>query len=53
LPNGAAASISLLHKEQRMSPAAAEVRTQITYLLPTSRVNRVFWAPGADYNTGV
>lgn len=36
-----------------MSPAAAEVHTQITYLLPTSRVNRRFWAPGAEYNTGV
>ncbi|MEP7349816.1 MAG: CmcJ/NvfI family oxidoreductase [Sphingorhabdus sp.] len=36
-----------------MSPAAAEVRTQITYLLPSSRVNRRFWAPGEEYNTGV
>ncbi len=35
-----------------MSPAAAEVRTQITYLLPTSRINRRFWAPGEEYNTG-
>jgi hypothetical protein len=32
---------------------AADVQTQITYLLPTSRINRRFWAPGEEYNTGV
>ncbi len=36
-----------------MSLATAEVQTQITYLLPTSRINRRFWAPGEEYNTGV
>jgi hypothetical protein len=36
-----------------MSEAAAEVRTTIDYLVPTSRVNRRFWAPGKECNTGV
>lgn len=36
-----------------MSQAAAQVRSSIDYLLPTSRVNRRFWAPGREYNTGV
>ena len=36
-----------------MSPASAEVHTQIDYLLPSSRVNRRFWAPGKEYNTGL
>ncbi|MFM5948978.1 MAG: CmcJ/NvfI family oxidoreductase [Novosphingobium sp.] len=36
-----------------MSPAAAEVETTIDYLIPTSRINRRFWAPGKEYNTGV
>jgi hypothetical protein len=36
-----------------MSTAAAEVRTTIDYLVPTSRINRRFWAPGKEYNTGV
>jgi hypothetical protein len=36
-----------------MSNAAAEVKTKIEYLLPTSRINRRFWAPGEEYNTGV
>jgi hypothetical protein len=36
-----------------MSPAAAEVAAKIDYLLPTSRINRRFWAPGKEYNTGV
>lgn len=36
-----------------MSPAPAEIRTRIDYLLPTSRINRRFWAPGEEYNTGV
>ena len=30
-----------------------EVAVQITYLLPTCRINRRFWAPGEEYNTGV
>ena len=36
-----------------MSPAAAAVQTIIDYLLPTSRINRRFWAPGREYNTGL
>jgi hypothetical protein len=36
-----------------MSPATAEVRTTIDYLIPTSRINRRFWAPGKEYNTGI
>jgi hypothetical protein len=28
------------------------VETTIDYLIPTSRINRRFWAPGAEYNTG-
>ncbi len=35
-----------------MSRPGAELRTQITYLLPTSTINRRFWAPGEEYNTG-
>jgi hypothetical protein len=35
-----------------MSPAQPEIETQITYLLPTSTINRRFWAPGEEYNTG-
>jgi hypothetical protein len=35
------------------STAPAELETQITYLLPTSTINRRFWAPGEEYNTGV
>jgi hypothetical protein len=35
-----------------MSKAAAEIATTITYLLPTSTINRRFWAPGEEYNTG-
>ncbi len=33
--------------------AASEIQTKITYLLPSSRINRRFWAPGEEYNTGV
>ncbi len=33
--------------------AAPSVRAQISYLLPSSRVNRRYWAPGAEMNTGV
>jgi hypothetical protein len=36
-----------------MSIAAAEVQSAIDYLLPTSRINRRFWAPGKELNTGV
>jgi hypothetical protein len=36
-----------------MSEASAEVKAKIDYLLPTSRINRRFWAPGEEYNTGV
>ncbi len=35
------------------STAPTHVATQIDYLLPTSRINRRFWAPGEEYNTGV
>jgi hypothetical protein len=34
------------------SPSAA-VETTIDYLIPTSLINRRFWAPGEEYNTGV
>jgi hypothetical protein len=36
-----------------MSEPSAEIRTTIDYLLPTSRINRRFWAPGEEFNTGV
>jgi hypothetical protein len=36
-----------------MSAASMETQTIIHYLVPTSRVNRRFWAPGEEYNTGV
>ena len=36
-----------------MSQARAEVEAQIDYLVPTSRINRRFWAPGRELNTGV
>lgn len=36
-----------------MSPASAEVKSTIDYLVPTSRINRRFWAPGKEYNTGI
>jgi hypothetical protein len=36
-----------------MSSAGAEVRAAIDYLVPTSRINRRFWAPGRELNTGV
>jgi len=35
-----------------MSQAAAEVHSLIDYLVPTSRINRRFWAPGKEFNTG-
>jgi hypothetical protein len=36
-----------------MSEAAAQVQSTIDYLVPTSRINRRFWAPGKEFNTGV
>jgi hypothetical protein len=33
--------------------APAEVQASIHYLIATSRINRRFWAPGAELNTGV
>jgi hypothetical protein len=36
-----------------MSRAVAEVRSIIDYLVPTSRINRRFWAPGRELNTGI
>jgi hypothetical protein len=36
-----------------MSEASAAVQSTIDYLIPTSRINRRFWAPGKEYNTGV
>lgn len=36
-----------------MSEPFAAIQTQIQYLIPTSRINRRFWAPGEEYNTGV
>lgn len=36
-----------------MSEAAGEVQSMIDYLVPTSRINRRFWAPGKEFNTGV
>ena len=35
------------------SPATDAIETTIDYLLSTSRINRRFWAPGEEYNTGV
>lgn len=35
------------------SAAPAAVDTTIDYLIPTSRINRRFWAPGKELNTGV
>ena len=29
------------------------VDAKMDYLLPTSTINRRFWAPGKEYNTGV
>src|SRR3954470_4659050 len=34
------------------SRAAEAVDTEIDYLIPSSRINRRFWAPGAELNTG-
>ena len=35
------------------SKAGPAVETTIDYLVPTSRINRRFWAPGRELNTGV
>ncbi|WP_428334809.1 CmcJ/NvfI family oxidoreductase [Novosphingobium sp.] len=37
--------------EAKSRPADA-IATTIDYLIPTSRINRRFWAPGKEYNTG-
>ena len=39
--------------ERAVSRAPEAVETQIDYLVPTSRINRRFWAPGAELNTGI
>jgi hypothetical protein len=39
--------------ESDMSRGADAVEAQIDYLVPTSRINRRFWAPGRELNTGV
>src|SRR5215470_15423885 len=36
-----------------MSEAGAQVESMIDYLVPSSRINRRFWAPGKELNTGV
>jgi hypothetical protein len=35
------------------SRAAADIQTTIDYLVPTSRINRRFWAPGKEFSTGI
>ena len=39
--------------DRPLSEAPDAVDTEIDYLVPTSRINRRFWAPGAELNTGV
>ena len=39
--------------DRQISRAPESVDTEIDYLIPTSRINRRFWAPGAELNTGV
>ena len=34
------------------SEAPSAIETTIDYLLPTSKINRRFWAPGKEFNTG-
>jgi hypothetical protein len=36
-----------------MSRAGTQVESKIDYLVPSSRINRRFWAPGKELNTGV
>lgn len=38
---------------ETLSRPGAAIETEIKYLVPSSRINRRFWAPGAEYNTGV
>jgi len=38
---------------QDTAKPVAEVKASIDYLVPTSRINRRFWAPGEEYNTGI
>jgi len=38
---------------QAAAVPTAEVRSTIDYLVPTSRINRRFWAPGRELNTGI
>jgi hypothetical protein len=40
---------TLIHR----STAAPAVETTIDYLVPTSKTNRRFWAPGREVNTGI
>ena len=35
------------------STATPAIETTIDYLVPTSRINRRFWAPGREFNTGI
>jgi hypothetical protein len=51
LPSAGAVSI-LAHKEVRLTHAPNIIPAKIAYLLPTSRINRRFWAPGEELNTG-
>src|SRR6478672_4965006 len=39
--------------QRTLFPAPEAVETRIDYLIPSSRINRRFWAPGAELNTGV
>jgi hypothetical protein len=39
--------------DRQISRATDAVETEIDYLIPSSRINRRFWAPGAELNTGV
>jgi hypothetical protein len=39
--------------DRQVSRAPDAVETEIDYLVPSSRINRRFWAPGAELNTGV
>lgn len=38
---------------EKLSVAPDQVEAEIQYLVPTSRINRRFWAPGEEYNTGI
>lgn len=43
----------IMAKPDGLSLAADAVSTTIDYLVPTSRINRRFWAPGKEVNTGI